>query len=91
MLARSFCSILTLGLLGVYSIGAAQTQVSGGQVIANNTPKFGAGTKDLGSADPSAAINVSVWLNVHNRPQFDALAESLYDPKSGSSSIIVTY
>jgi subtilase family serine protease len=84
MLARSFCSILTLGLLGVYSIGAAQTQVSGGQVIANNTPKFGAGTKDLGSADPSAAINVSVWLNVHNRPQFDALAESLYDPKSSN-------
>jgi subtilase family serine protease len=32
--------------------------------------------------DPSAIINVSIWLNPRNKDQLDALARELYDPTS---------
>src|ERR1700722_10802017 len=56
---------------------------SDGQYIANNTPRFVTTAQTLGATDPSLTVHVSVWLNLHNRDELDALAKELY--KSTSS------
>ena len=55
-----------------------------GQFIPNNTPAYVASAKNLGTANPSQTIAVSIWLNPHNRATLDALAGDLYNPKSSS-------
>ncbi len=81
MLAENIRSIFAIGLIGAATLGAAQAPV-GGHVIANNTPKFAAHAVDLGAVSASTSMEVSLWLNVHNRSELDSLAESLYDPTS---------
>jgi len=75
---------LAVGLMLVNSIfGTARIAYSAtGQFIANNTPPFVRTAPDIGPADPSQTIEVTVWLNVHNRQQLDSVAEDLYDPTS---------
>ncbi len=51
-------------------------------VIANNTPSYVGTAKNLGAEDPAKVIEVSIWLQLHNRSEFDALTESLYDRTS---------
>jgi subtilase family serine protease len=53
-----------------------------GQFIANNTPKFVAKAKNLGPEDQSKVIDVTIWLNLHNRSELDSMAKELYDPNS---------
>ena len=80
--SHSITSYLAV-LLGLVGLGSAQTTVSaGGQLIANNTPKFVATAKNVGPADPAGIIDVAIWLNPHNRGELDTLAEELYDPMS---------
>src|ERR1700723_1762912 len=57
---------------------------AGGNLIANSTPSYVATAKNLGAEDSAKVIEVSIWLQLHNRSQFDALTQSLYD--RGSSS-----
>ena len=54
----------------------------GGQLIAHNTPSYVSTAKNLGAEDPAKTIEVSIWLNLHNQAEFDALARDLYDPSS---------
>jgi subtilase family serine protease len=53
-----------------------------GNRIANNTAGFVTTAKNLGAEDSAKVIEVSIWLQLHNRSQFDALTESLYDRSS---------
>jgi subtilase family serine protease len=53
-----------------------------GQVVANTTPPYVATSRNLGPADPSTTIDVSIWLNLHNRSTLDTLAGQLYNPSS---------
>jgi subtilase family serine protease len=53
-----------------------------GKLISHNTPTYVATSKNLGAEDPSKVIEVSIWLQLHNRSQFDALTRSLYDSTS---------
>ncbi len=64
-------------LIGVGLAGTVQ-----GQVIANNTPKFVTTGKNMGPVAATGTIEVSLWLNVHNRSELDAVAADLYNPKS---------
>ncbi len=75
---------LGIGLLWAGSLyGAAQNPaLTGGQLIGNNTPKFAGTAKNLGPEDSSKIIDVSIWLNLHNRGELDALAKELYDRNS---------
>jgi subtilase family serine protease len=52
--------------------------------VLNNTPSYAATAKNLGAEDPAKIVEVSVWLQVHNRSQFDALTQSLYDRTSSN-------
>jgi subtilase family serine protease len=53
-----------------------------GKLVANSTPSYVATAKNLGAEDAAKVIEVSVWLQLHNRSQFDALTQSLYDRTS---------
>ncbi len=71
-------------LIGSMSAAAQNPASAGGQFIANNTPKFAQAAKNLGPEDPSQVIDVSIWLNLHNRGELDSLARELYDRNSAS-------
>jgi subtilase family serine protease len=75
---------LALGLVLVSSIlGTARIAYSAtGQLIKNNTPPFVRTAHKIGPADSSQTIEITVWLNVHNRQQLDSVAEDLSDPGS---------
>jgi len=57
---------------------------AGDNLIANNTPSYVATAKNLGSENSAKVIEVSVWLQLHDRGQFDALTRSLYDRNSSN-------
>ncbi len=63
-------------------IGVAWPANASGRLIAHNTPRYVFTAKNLGTEDPSKTIEVSIWLNPHNRGELDALAEQLYDRSS---------
>src|SRR5580693_4330395 len=56
----------------------------GGKFVTNSTPSYVATTKNLGAEDSAKVIEVSIWLQLHNRSQFDALTQSLYDRSSSN-------
>ena len=75
-IALSFV-VLTLTLCAALPANAAD-----GQIIARNTPSYVASAKNIGTEDPSKTIEVSIWLNPHNKQGMDALARDLYDRTS---------
>jgi subtilase family serine protease len=75
--ARRYAAVLSLIACAAVPLCAAT-----GQVVANTTPPYVATAKNLGPADPSTTIDVSIWLNLHNRGALDTLAGQLYNPTS---------
>ena len=73
--------VITLVLTSCALLSAGSVS---GKVIAHNTPSFVSTAKNLGAEDPSKTIEVSIWLNVHNRAEFDGLAQQLYDRTSAN-------
>lgn len=69
--------VLTLTVCAVQPASAAS-----GQLIAHNTPRYVATAKNLGAENPANSMEVTIWLNLHNRETLDALAEQLYDRAS---------
>ena len=53
-----------------------------GGFVAHNTPPYVNTAKNLGTENPSKIIEVSIWLNPHNRGDLDALANQLYERTS---------
>jgi len=74
--------ILTLAFSLIFSTATVASAQS--TLIANNTPSFVTGAKSLGPANPSEIIDVSIWLNLHDRTVMDSLAAELYDPTSSN-------
>jgi subtilase family serine protease len=70
--------VLTLTLC----VAARPASAAIGKFVAHNTPSYVATAKNLGTEDPSKTIEVSIWLNPHNRGEMDALARDLYDRTS---------
>jgi subtilase family serine protease len=62
-----------------------------GQFIAHNTPRYVSTAKNLGTENPSKTIEVSLWLNPHNRAEMDQLAQRLYDRTSPSYRHFLTH
>jgi subtilase family serine protease len=61
---------------------AVPVLAASGMLISHNTPGYVSTAKNLGTENPSNIIEVSIWLNPHNRADLDALAEQLYDRTS---------
>jgi subtilase family serine protease len=81
---REGCSFLWLAVVTLVAMSfyLLPASAADGKPIANNTPKFVGTAKNLGAEDPSKVIEISIWLQLHNRSKFDALAKSLYDSAS---------
>jgi subtilase family serine protease len=75
----TFCLYVVVATLVA---GLALPAIAAGGVVAHNTPTYVATAKNLGAEDPSKTIEVSIWLNPHNRSEMDALARQLYDRTS---------
>ena len=77
-------SLRWLGVVVVVAMSCALLPAStvGGNFIAHNTPSYVATAKNLGAEDPAKVIEVSIWLQLHNRSEFDALTRSLYERSS---------
>lgn len=77
---------LSLVVLTLTLCAALPAAAAGGQFIAHNTPGYVKTAKNLGTEDPSKTIEVSIWLNPHNRAEMDAAAQDLYDRTSANYS-----
>jgi Predicted protease len=73
-----------LGLFVVVLVGclASQGIAATGRFIGHNTPNYVRTARNVGTEDPAKVIELSFWLNPHNRAGLDALASQLYDPTS---------
>jgi subtilase family serine protease len=81
--SRFFAVLSTIGMLAASSAFAAGSE-AGTVTLTNNKPKFTATAKNLGGVDPKSIVEVTIWLNPHNKSEMDALAKDLYDPKSAN-------
>ncbi|MFZ1156296.1 MAG: S53 family peptidase [Candidatus Sulfotelmatobacter sp.] len=75
-------AVLSLVLLALTLGAVLPASAAAGQLVAHNTPTFVSTAKNLGAEDPAKTIEVSVWLNLHNRAVLDTLAQQLYDRTS---------
>jgi subtilase family serine protease len=73
---------LSLVAVMLFASSALPALAASRQTVQHHTPNYVFTAKSLGSEDPSKTIEVSVWLNLHNRAEFDSLASQLYDPTS---------
>jgi subtilase family serine protease len=53
-----------------------------GQSISQNTPPYVSSSTYVKAEEPTNVIDVTIWLNPHNRGEMDALARELYDPST---------
>jgi len=53
-----------------------------GRSISQNTPSYVSSSTYVKAEEPTIVIDVTIWLNLHNRGEMDALARDLYDPGS---------
>src|SRR5271156_243911 len=53
-----------------------------GTRVTNNTPSYVSTAKNLGAESSATLMEVTIWLQLHNRSEFDALTQSLYDRTS---------
>ena len=73
-----------VAVLIVAAVVCGSASAATGRFIARNTPRYVATAKNLGTENPSKTMEVTVWLNPHNRSEMDALARDLYDRNSAS-------
>jgi subtilase family serine protease len=76
VLPRSMTFILVIALLAVAGSSASAQQV------ASNVPAGIQLSKDLGPADPTEEINITVHFQLPNRAAFDKAVDALYDRTS---------
>jgi len=77
---RVQCVSLVVLLTLLVSFGLSQPATA--QVLANSTPRFIENAQDLGPEDSSKQIAVTVWLKLHNKPEFDETVRQMYDRTS---------
>ena len=76
----------TLGILAASCTLVAGQSVSSPGTLPGHTPRFvtASTTKNLGAENPATVVDVSLWLNIHNRTGIDALYKEVYNPSSSS-------
>ncbi len=80
--SRFFLAIISIAALTFTLTQPSQAASTGSKTLARNTPAYVATAKNLGHEDATKVIEVSLWLEMRNRGEFDALARSLYDRTS---------
>ena len=80
-LGTSWCRALVVTLIAA---SAAPAFAAVGHQILHNTPPYVSTAKNLGTQNPSKVMEISLWLQPHDRAQMDQLARDLYDRNSPS-------
>ena len=70
--SRHWPAIWLYVMVAALIAGAALPANASGRLIAHNTPRYVFTAKNLGTEDASKTIEVSIWLNPHNRGELDA-------------------
>ena len=81
-LPRRRATWLSVVIVAFLASAVLPALAASGQYVAHNTPNYVKSARNLGTEDPSKIIEVSLWLNPHNRAQMDALARQLYTRSS---------
>ena len=71
-----------LPVVVLFLCAALPAVAASGAFVAHNTPSYVKTAKNLGTENPSKTIEISVWLQPHNRNEMDKLARQLYDKTS---------
>jgi subtilase family serine protease len=72
--AMGLAGLAVAALAATFFVNSGATQTSSSAYsISGNTPGFIKKATDLGSADPTTVISVTVWLTLHNEAQLDQL------------------
>jgi subtilase family serine protease len=82
---KALCRGRSAALLLAFAVAAvlvAPSAASSGAYILHNTPAYVASASNVGPVDPTTTIEVSIWLQPHNRSALDGLASELYTPSS---------
>ena len=79
-----FQRLSCVAVLIAMSCAPLSAGTAGGTLVTNSTPAYVATAKNLGAENSATVIDVSIWLQLHNRSQFDALTQSLYDRNSSN-------
>jgi subtilase family serine protease len=74
-LGAASCASILLAAAGTPAYAA-------GNYIAQSTPAYVSTSNIVRAEDPSKTMEVSIWLNLHDRDSLDTLARDLYDPSS---------
>jgi len=77
-----FQRLSSVAVVIAMSCALLSASTPGGKLVTNSTPSYVATAKNLGAEDLAKVIEVSIWLQLHNRSQFDTLTQSLYDRSS---------
>lgn len=80
--SRSRTTGMFLVLATLVACLALPAAAATGRFIANNTPNYVKTAKNLGTADATQTIEVSIWLNLHNRYQLDNMVKDVYNQNS---------
>jgi subtilase family serine protease len=72
----------TLLVAALLLLSVLPAKAAPGQTVGGNTPRFVSPAQVLGHEETSKVIEVSLWLQPHNRPELDELAGELYNPSS---------
>lgn len=68
----------------VLVVAALFVPVAFGQSSPDTVPGAVGVATSVGSPDPAMQMGISVWMRMHNKPQFDQALEDLYNPDSPS-------
>jgi subtilase family serine protease len=80
--ANKFASFQLLAIAMAVAMFSTVASAAAGRTVAHSTPHFVNSAKNVGAEDPTKIIDVSIWLSLHNRMEFDALTHSIYDKTS---------
>src|ERR1700689_2003105 len=78
-LQRLLKELAIVSVIALFAVGGPFTYAQGAR---SNVPAGIQISKDLGLADPSAEINITVRLKLSDKAAFDKAVDALYDPAS---------
>ncbi|HEV2271544.1 MAG TPA: S53 family peptidase [Steroidobacteraceae bacterium] len=80
--ARRWIRAAAMAVVLAVTIEVVSAATPAEQIIAHNTPPYVSAGTYVKPESPTTVIEVTVWLNTHDRAAMDALARELYDPSS---------
>jgi subtilase family serine protease len=82
MTARRWTQLVVIATALAVTFRVAPAAPLARRTISQNTPPYVSSSTYVKAEEPTNVIDVTIWLNPHNRREMDLLARELYDPSS---------